>query len=102
METCTKIRVCTRGKHCAARDSEDVLTFLRKTIEKCELDNYFKVKKSDCMGLCKHGPVVEVEPGGRSFSYGGVTETDCLSIIERHITKKKPIKRLLLKRKKHN
>jgi (2Fe-2S) ferredoxin len=99
VETCTKILVCTRGKHCSARDSGDVLTFLRKTIEKCELDNFFKVKKSDCMGYCKHGPVVSVEPFGHS--YGGVTESDCLSIIERHIAKKKPIKRLLIKHKKH-
>jgi hypothetical protein len=30
-----------------------------------------------------------------------VTESDCLSIIERHIAKKKPIKRLLIKHKKH-
>jgi (2Fe-2S) ferredoxin len=51
------------------------------------------------MGYCKHGPVVSVEPFGHS--YGGVTESDCLSIIERHIAKKKPIKRLLIKHKKH-
>ena len=99
METCTKLLVCTRGKHCSSRDSGDVLTFLRKTIEKCELENLFKVKKSDCMGLCKHGPVVVVEPLG--LSYGGVTESDCINIIERHVSKKKPIKRLLINRKKH-
>lgn len=96
---CTKLLVCTKGKHCSARDSQDVLTFLRKIVEKAQLDNVFKVKKSDCLGLCKHGPVVQVEPLG--LKYGGVTEIDCIDIIERHIAKKKPIKRLLIRRGKH-
>lgn len=125
MGSCTKLTVCTRGKHCAARDSQDVLTFLRKTIEKAQLDYVFKVKKSDCLGLCKHGPVVQVEAKGEAkkadckkaegkkaggkksqgkliceVSYGGVTEVDCIDIIERHISRKKPIKRLLIKRGK--
>lgn len=98
-DSCTKLSVCTRGKHCAARDSQDVLKFLRKTIERCELDNFFKVKKSDCQGFCKHGPVVAVNSLG--VFYGGVTEGDCLEILERHVYKKKPIKRLMLKTKKH-
>ncbi len=97
--TCTKLLVCTKGKHCAARDSQDVLTFLRKTVEKAQLDYVFKVKKSDCLGLCKHGPVVMVDPLG--LTYGGVTNVDCIDILERHVAKKKPIKRLLIKRGKH-
>lgn len=117
MGSCTKLVVCTKGKHCSARDSQDVLTFLRKTIEKAQLDYIFKVKKSDCLGLCKHGPVVQVDDtkagdkrsGGKKvstkkvsdISYGGVTEGDCIDIIERHVSKNKPIKRLLIKRGKH-
>jgi (2Fe-2S) ferredoxin len=96
---CTKLSVCTKGKHCSARDSTSVLRILRKTIEKCDLDYLFKVKKSDCMGFCKHGPVVSVDNHG--FHYGGVTEFDCLDIIDRHASRKKPLKRLLLKSKKH-
>ena len=94
----TKLLVCTEGKHCSARDSEDVLKVLRKTIEKCELDNLLKVKKSDCLGLCKHGPVVAVDSHG--VCYGGVTEADCLDIIDRHLSKRKPIKRLHIKKAK--
>ncbi len=96
---CTKLSVCTKGKHCSARDSSNVLRLLRKTIEKCDLDNIFKVKKSDCLGYCKHGPVVSVDTHG--FHYGGVTEVDCLDIIDRHAARKKPLKRLLINRKKH-
>ena len=96
---CTKLLVCTKGKHCASRESSNVLRILRKTIEKCELETLFKVKKSDCMGYCKHGPVVGVDNHG--FHYGGVTEIDCLDIIDRHATRKKPLKRLLLNPKKH-
>jgi len=90
-----------------------VLTFLRKTIEKAQLDYVLKVKKTDCLGLCKHGPVVQIDAKSRvkdkakdkfkdkaAVSYGGVTEIDCIDIIERHISKNKPIKRLLIKRGK--
>lgn len=94
----TKLLVCTEGKHCSARDSQDVLKVLRKTIEKCELDNLLKVKKSDCLGLCKHGPVVAVSSHG--VCYGGVTEADCIDIIERHLSRRKPIKRLHIKKAK--
>ncbi|MBP9090876.1 (2Fe-2S) ferredoxin domain-containing protein [bacterium] len=97
--TCTKLLVCTKGKHCSARDSHDVLAVLRKTVERAQLEDIFKVKKSGCLGLCKHGPVVMVDPLG--LSYGGVAEVDCIDIIERHVAKKKPIKRLLIKRGKH-
>jgi (2Fe-2S) ferredoxin len=93
----TRLLVCTEGKHCSRLDSEDVLKVLRKTIEKCELDNVLKVKKSDCLGLCKHGPVVSVESHG--VCYGGVTEADCKDIIERHVEKAKPIKRLHIHKK---
>jgi len=72
---------------------------LRKTVERAQLEDIFKVKKSGCLGLCKHGPVVMVDPLG--LSYGGVAEVDCIDIIERHVAKKKPIKRLLIKRGKH-
>jgi (2Fe-2S) ferredoxin len=51
------------------------------------------------MGYCKHGPVVGVDTHG--FHYGGVTEVDCLDIIDRHAARKKPLKRLLLQPKKH-
>jgi len=103
--SCTKLVVCTKGKHCAARDSQGVLTVLRKTIEKAQLDYIFKVKKSDCLGLCKHGPVVQVDlkkhdKKSGEVSYGKVTEGDCIDIIERHISRNKPIKRLLIKRGK--
>ncbi|MBS1991670.1 MAG: (2Fe-2S) ferredoxin domain-containing protein [Cyanobacteria bacterium SZAS LIN-3] len=96
---CTKLLVCTKGKHCSARDSGNVLRNLRKTIEKCELEDLFKVKKSDCLGYCKHGPVVSVDSHG--VHYGGVKEGDCIDIIDRHATRKKPLKHLLLKAKKH-
>lgn len=94
----TKLYVCTEGKHCSARDADDVLKILRKTIEKCELDKVLKAKKSDCLGLCKHGPVVSVDSHG--VCYGGVTESDCLKIIERHVSRRKPIKRLAIKKHK--
>jgi (2Fe-2S) ferredoxin len=95
---CTRLLVCTKGKHCSANDGPSVLKKLRKTIEKCELDKFFKVKKSGCLGYCRYAPVISVESNG--FYYGRVRESDCQEIIERHLAKKKPLKRLLLPTKK--
>lgn len=92
-----KLFVCTKGKSCGKRYSDDIYRVLKKAIEKFDLDDVYKVKKSDCLGLCEHGPIVTVAPFG--LSYGGVRETDCAEILTRHRKKKKPIKRLLVAKK---
>ncbi|MCA9805466.1 MAG: (2Fe-2S) ferredoxin domain-containing protein [Cyanobacteria bacterium HKST-UBA02] len=91
-----KIIVCTRGKSCKKKDSPKVFKRLKKLIEESELENVFKVSSSDCFGLCKHGPVVRLKPDG--LSYGGVNKDDCGEILSRHAKRRKPIKRLLLKK----
>jgi (2Fe-2S) ferredoxin len=93
---CTKLLVCTKGKRCAIAGGPSVLEKLRKIIDKCELNEVFKVKRSGCLGHCKFSPVIEVKTYG--FYYAKVQEGDCIDIIERHLKKKKPLKRLLLKK----
>ena len=95
--SCSKLLVCVKGKHCMKRDSPNVFKRLKKLIEKSSLDNVYAIKKSDCLGLCKHGPIVKLE----DFAYAGVGKDDCKEIIKAHADKKnqnKPIKRLLLKK----
>jgi NADP-reducing hydrogenase subunit HndC len=95
--SCSKLLVCVKGKHCMKRNSPTVFKRLKKLIEKSDLDDVYAVKKSDCFGLCKHGPIVKLE----DFSYAGVGKDDCKDIIEAHSAKRnKPVKRLLLKRAK--
>ncbi len=93
---CTKLLVCTNGKRCAIQGGPNVLKKLRKIIEKSELEEVFKVKRSGCLGHCRYSPVIEVPTYG--FYYARVQEGDCQEIIERHLSKKKPLKRLLLKK----
>ncbi len=71
---------------------------LKKLIEECELDSLFQLKKSDCFGLCKHGPVVKFKPDGQS--YLGVTKDDCLDIIRCHVDGRPPQRKLNLMHKK--
>lgn len=77
------------------RNSPSVFKRLKKLIEKSDLDDDFAVKKSDCFGLCKHGPIVKLA----DFSYAGVGKDDCKDIIKAAAeSRNKPLKRLLLKR----
>lgn len=92
---CSLVLVCVKGKTCQKRDSDKVFKSLKKTVEKNSLEDVFKVKKADCFGLCKHGPIVSLDEN----SYGGVDKEACADIVKHHMRKRKPIKRLLVSRK---
>jgi len=93
-----KLLVCVKGKSCPRSGSPDVYDCLKKAIAGCELDNYYKVKKAECFGLCKYGPVVKIDPEG--VIYGRVDNDDVIKIALRHAKKKKPLKKLLVGKKK--
>lgn len=98
MELTSKLLVCVKGKHCNRRNSPSVFKQLKMLIEECELDKVFKLKKSDCFGLCEHGPVVKFKPDGHS--YLKVTKDDCVDIIRCHIDGSPPEGKLNLMHKK--
>ncbi|HMO23633.1 MAG TPA: (2Fe-2S) ferredoxin domain-containing protein [Candidatus Melainabacteria bacterium] len=93
----SKLLVCTKGKSCRKRNGPKLFERLKLLIAENDLGAYFELKKSDCFGLCKHAPIVKVKPDG--LSYGGVSKSDCTDILLRHVKQKKPIKRLLIKKK---
>jgi (2Fe-2S) ferredoxin len=93
-----KILICTRGKTCPKRNSAENLKGMQKALKKYGLEDFFKIKKTDCLGGCKYGPIVRIEPDG--CMYGFVTPDDCQDIIKRHAKKKKPLKRLKIRKKK--
>jgi (2Fe-2S) ferredoxin len=95
-----KLLVCSKGKSCPKMDSSDLFSRLKKAIATCGLEDYLKVKKVDCLGYCKYGPVVKVEPEG--VVYGRLNDEDVVRIALRHAKKKKPVKELVVaKKKKH-
>ena len=97
MSSCVKsLYVCTKGKACSRRDSDELLKGIKKAIGKRGLEDFYEIKKAECFGLCKHGPIISID----GAAYGRVTAADCQDIVKRHAKKKKPIKRLVLNKKK--
>jgi (2Fe-2S) ferredoxin len=90
--------VCVKGKNCSKRDGSKVFRALKKRIAKADLGSGYKVKKSDCFGLCEYAPVISFVLEG--LDYGKVTSKDCREIIKDHSRGKRPVKRLLIKKKK--
>src|ERR1700729_2892423 len=93
-----ELSVCTKGKSCARQSSDHILKALKKTIAKCDLEDFYKVKKAKCFGLCKYGPIIMVEPEG--VGYGGVEPAHLRKIVSRHAKRKKPLKGLVINFKK--
>ncbi len=98
MGSCSKsLQVCTKGKACSRRDAADVLTGLKKIIKKRGWDDFYEIKKASCFGLCKYGPVIAID----GAMYGGdIEKGDYKKILKQHSKKSKPVKRLLLSKKK--
>lgn len=57
-----------------------------------------KVRKSDCLGYCSHGPVIKVLPDG--VFYTCTNEKDIDAILKAHLKTGSVVKRLLIRRKK--
>jgi NADH-quinone oxidoreductase subunit F len=89
--------VCIGGQSCRQNKSRAVLKAFQKRIAKKQLENVCAVEQVDCLGFCKQGPVVQVAQTG--LLYGNVKPDDCKKILKRHLTGRKPLKRLMLKPK---
>lgn len=98
MGSCSKsLLVCTKGKACSLRDSADLLKGLKKIIKKRGWGEFYEIKKASCFGLCKDGPIIAVDDS----MYGGdVQKKDYKKILKQHSKKSKPVKGLLLSKKK--
>ncbi|CAN5729796.1 hypothetical protein BH10CYA1_BH10CYA1_50560 [soil metagenome] len=98
MSSCSKsLLVCTKGKACSLRDSADLLKGLKKIIKKRGLEDFYEIRKASCFGLCKYGPVISIDDA----MYGGdVQKSDYKKILKQHSKKSKPVKGLLISKKK--
>ncbi len=93
-----KLLVCTEGKSCLREGGDKLFKTFKKAVRENELEDYYKVKKVDCLGLCGHAPAVAVKPD--AVKYGEVSETDCQAILSHHMFCDEPIAQLFVKKKK--
>lgn len=78
---------------CMQRGASDVFNELREAQGRHELFN-IKVVYSGCLEACTAGPVVAVQPD--NVWYGGVTESDCDTIITEHCMNNRVVEMLRL------
>ncbi|MBP7216616.1 MAG: NADH-quinone oxidoreductase subunit NuoF [Candidatus Omnitrophica bacterium] len=82
------------GPTCMQKKSKELKAVIEKELEKKELLHRARISISGCLGMCKKGPVVIINP--QYTIYGGVSEKDIPELIESHIVKKQPLKRLAI------
>ncbi|MEF9920748.1 MAG: NADH-quinone oxidoreductase subunit NuoF [Erysipelotrichaceae bacterium] len=87
------ILVCA-GTGCTSSNSLDIYDKLIQVLKERKLDKEVKVIKTGCFGLCQKGPIVAIHPD-RIF-YCKVKLSDVEEIIEEHIYKGRPVKRLIM------
>jgi NADH:ubiquinone oxidoreductase subunit F (NADH-binding)/(2Fe-2S) ferredoxin/NAD-dependent dihydropyrimidine dehydrogenase PreA subunit len=76
------------------KKSKELKEAVEKELEKHSLANRVRINISGCLGMCKNGPVVVINP--LYTLYGQVTPADIPEIIQSHILKKQPLKRLAI------
>jgi len=82
------------GPSCMHKKSKDLKEAIEKELAKRNLSNKVRVNISGCLGMCKHGPVMIINP--KYTIYGNVTEKDIPELIEAHFEKKQVVKRLAI------
>ena len=92
-----KIYVCTKGKKCPKKGSDDVCTAFESAVSELGVGDTVSVKGSKCLDLCKKGPVVVTMPD--KISYGRVSEADAKEIVSNLVAGGKPVERLRIKKK---
>ncbi len=83
------------GTGCTASGSGAVIAALEAELKKNSLEEEIKIVKTGCFGLCAVGPIMIVYPEG--CFYSAVKPEDMEEIVNEHLIKGRPVKRLLYK-----
>ncbi|RKX73062.1 MAG: NADH-quinone oxidoreductase subunit F, partial [Spirochaetes bacterium] len=86
------LMVCA-GTGCVSNKSLRVKEALEREIEKRELQDEVEVVTTGCNGFCAQGPIMVVHPDG--IFYQLLTEEDAPEVVEEHVLKGRPVKRLM-------
>jgi NADP-reducing hydrogenase subunit HndC len=85
------VMVCA-GTGCTSSNSEKIISEFKNHIESKGLKDRVEVVRTGCFGLCAKGPIVVVHPD--SCMYTMVKPEDVKEIVEEHLLKGIPVKRL--------
>jgi len=88
----THVLVCA-GTGCVSGNSFITARTLESEIRKQGLAEEVQVIRTGCQGFCAAGPIVIVQPDG--VFYCGVTAKDVPFLVQEHLLKGRPVKRLL-------
>ena len=88
----THLLVCA-GTGCVSCGSFKIKDALEKEIRKMGLENEVLVVTTGCNGFCERGPILMVHPDG--IFYQQLTVEDIPHLVEEHILKGRPVKRLM-------
>lgn len=86
MEDVNKTKVVVGMAECGiANGAKPVLIALSDAVQTRALNNV-SVIQSDCIGLCRYEPVIEVfEPGKEKVTYIKMTVEKALEVLDKHI-----------------
>ena len=87
-----ELMVCG-GTGCKSARSSEIISNLRKEIEKAGLSEEINVSITGCFGFCEKGPVVNVSPD--NVFYVQVKPEDAEEIVKEHLINNKVVDRLL-------
>ena len=81
---------------CADHDAQSMRDYAKASIKKSGLSGkgQIRINNAGCLDRCEEGPTIVVYPEGAWYTY--VDKEDVDEIIESHLKKGKPVKRLLL------
>jgi NADH:ubiquinone oxidoreductase subunit F (NADH-binding)/(2Fe-2S) ferredoxin/NAD-dependent dihydropyrimidine dehydrogenase PreA subunit len=80
------------GSSCMKKDSRLLRTALEAELERLKLTEKVRVNISGCLGMCKKGPIMIVNP--KYTIYGVNSPEDVAEIVREHIVRKQPVARL--------
>ncbi len=86
------VLVCA-GTGCVSCGSFKIGTAIERELDKRGLSDEVQVVKTGCQGFCAEGPVLIVQPDG--VFYCGIKDNDVSVLVEEHLLKGRPVKRLL-------
>ena len=78
---------------CLSKGSDKLLNYMKARVKELGIQN-IRINKAGCMDQCEKGPAMVVYPEG--VWYSPKTPEDVDEIINSHILKKSPSKRLLM------
>jgi NADH:ubiquinone oxidoreductase subunit F (NADH-binding)/(2Fe-2S) ferredoxin/NAD-dependent dihydropyrimidine dehydrogenase PreA subunit len=86
------LMVCA-GTACVSNHAFAIKETLEKEVKKQGLENEVLIVTTGCNGFCERGPLLVVHPG--KIFYQQLTEKDIPHLVEEHLLKGRPVKKLM-------